>query len=143
MDARLKIHTWIDKETLEMELLIEKYGIYGLLIFYILDKIYPQWSGFFLSTRAKKMDLDLETMRAQQQIERDSREEERVFRHDIDKRNSEAFEKLVVASQQQVNLLITLAERMATLNLSQTMLTTFLTESLASMRERIASEKTK
>lgn len=87
------------------------------------------------------MDADLDTMRAQQQVERDSREEERVFRHEVDKRNVEAFEKLVVATQQQANLLITLAERMATLNLSQTLLTTFLTESLASMRERIASDK--
>ena len=126
-----------------MELLIEKYGIYGLLIFYILDKIYPQWSSFFLSARTKKMDANLETMRAQQQIERDSREEERVFRHDVDKRNVEAFEKLVFSSQQQANLLVTLAERMAQLNTSQTMLSTFLTESLASMREKIASDRHK
>jgi len=141
MGARLKIHTWIDKENVKMELLIEKYGIYGLLIFYILDKIYPQWSSFFLSTRTKKQDSDVETLRDEQRSEREIREAERVFRHNVDKRNVEAFEKLVISSQQQANLLVTLAERMTQLNTNQMALTTFLTESLASVRKKVAIDK--
>ena len=124
-----------------MELLIEKYGIYGLLIFYILDKIYPQWSSFFLSTRTKKQDSDVETLRDEQRSEREIREAERVFRHNVDKRNVEAFEKLVISSQQQANLLVTLAERMTQLNTNQMALTTFLTESLASVRKKVAIDK--
>jgi len=141
MGARLKIRTWIDKENVKMELLIDKFGFYGLLIFYLLDKIYPQWSGFFLSARTKKQDSDLERLREEQRSERDSREIDRVFRREVDERHIKAFENLVSTSQQQAQLLVSLAERMNQLNTNQMALTTFLTESLASVRKKVAIDK--
>lgn len=126
-----------------MEDILKQYGLYGVVVYLIVERLFPQWSSFFISNRSKKMDADLDTMRSQQQIERDSREAERVFRHDIDKRNLEAFERLVISSQQQTNILVTLTERMTQLNINQATLTTFLTESLSSMRERIAIYKKK
>lgn len=117
----------------------KEYGWSIAMLIFILDKVYPQAFSWFTKSQQKKFTRELEEAKA----ERDDRIAERQFRHDLDERQVKAYEELVRSNQLQAQLLITLNERMNTLNTTQNNMSRFLNESIAHMMEvRAAKDKT-
>lgn len=124
----------------------KEYGWSIAMLIFILDKVYPQMFSWFTKSQQKKFAKELEEVKA----EREDRIAERQFRHEQDARRAsleerqvKAYEELVKSNQLQAQLLITLNERMNTLNTTQNNMSRFLNESIAHMMEvRAAKDKT-
>ena len=128
--------------------MLKDYGWAAAIFLFIAREIWPQAFSVFAKTHQKKVDAQMAALKSKQdgeieaaKAEREERAAERMFRHGLDERQVKAYEELVKSNQLQVQLLITMNERMNTLNTAQNNLTRFLTDAISEMRGTIAGKQ--
>lgn len=124
--------------------ILHDYGWTGVLLLFLLEKVWPRVFGLFARKQAAKLETELAEVKTQQALElenirmdREARAAERQFRHEIDLRNAVSSEKVAEATLTQTKLLATQGEQLAAIMSNLNSLTTFMVQYTSDMRETV------
>lgn len=121
------------------------FGWLGALALFIAREVWPNAFRLYSKAREREMDAKLETVRAQQvreleaiKTERESRQAEREYRHELDTRFAVTIDKLAENSIKQTELIAGMGQQLSTTVAGLQALTTFMVSYTSDMRVNVA-----